>query len=182
MCPEYSPWTVEQVGAMIRERDDALGRDALAEREAALLRERMEASEAPGVPDGIECRDATIRLLESRIAELEARPVVVPDLTASDLDDAWLKSDYDLEEEQFYHAGVRDGYKIAIYRIQPIPADRVLGDGGVAVDRVELEAYRAFVDDWRDPKTRSIHDWNNSLREKAHKIDALRAQAGEVGR
>ena len=35
MCPEYNPWTVEQVGRMIQERDEALGREALADRRNA---------------------------------------------------------------------------------------------------------------------------------------------------
>ena len=65
--------------------------------------------------------------------------VVVAELTDRDLYDAWLKCDYGLEEEPIYHEGVRDGYKLVVSRIQPIPADRVLADGMVGVDREERD-------------------------------------------
>ncbi len=138
---QYAPWGSLP---MVRELLDHI--DELDERVSALLFTN-------GVLDSA-AKDAQAWLYraqtaEAKCAQLEAQrggAVVVPELTDRDLYDAWLKCDYGLEEESIYHEGVRDGHNLALSRIQSIPADRVLADGMVGVDREEVGALRSFYE------------------------------------
>ena len=91
-------------------------------------------------------KDPHMRLLRellNEIAELEARAVMVPDLTEDDAHRELLRVSpgrtYSAEQADSF----RDGYDFA--RTRAIPADRVLGDGMVAVDRAELEALQELL-------------------------------------
>ena len=57
------------------------------------------------------------------------------------------------------------------------PEERRMGPDEVAVSMDEWEALNAFLEDWRAPESRSLHDWNTSLKAKAARINALRTSA-----
>ena len=98
-----------------------------------------------------------LRELLNEIAELEARAVMVPPLpkpTGSRADAAVWGIPQDIEDVCIqagnpvlaaYQAGIRRGHAIAENGAHAIPADRVLGDGMVAVDRAELEALQELL-------------------------------------
>ena len=70
-----------------------------------------------------------LRELLNEIAELEARAVVLPELTNEDLNSYSM----DCDERD----AVEFGYNLAASRARAIPSDRVLGEGMVQVDREE---------------------------------------------
>ena len=82
----------------------------------------------------------TVRELLDHIAQLEAQRggvVVVP---------AWNRSDFDKvppewSEMQYFGAG----YELAVSRIHPVPADQVLADGMVGVDREAIKTAIGLV-------------------------------------
>ena len=74
--------------------------------------------------------------------------VVVPELTESDIDAIWR----DVEDiNDASRAMAAWAYRLAVSRIQPIPADRVLGEGMVGVDREELATLREIAGRWCPP-------------------------------
>lgn len=117
-----------------------------------------------------------VAILAREVARLREPPaVVVPELTDRDLYDTWLKCDYGLEEEPIYHEGVRDGYKLAVSRARSIPADRVLGEGMVGVDREELIALETLEKLYRGTARPS-----REMNAMVLRLDALRANQGGV--
>jgi len=66
---------------------------------------------------------------------------------------------------------------------QPLqPEERRVGPDEVVVGREEWETLNAFLEDWRDPESRSLRDWNTSLKAKAARINALRTSAQDETR
>lgn len=57
------------------------------------------------------------------------------------------------------------------------PEERRVGPDDAVVSMDEWEALNAFLEDWRAPESRSLHDWNTSLKAKAARINALRTSA-----
>ena len=119
--------------------------------------------------------------LRQRIAQLEAQrggAVVAPEL--KDSDSVWQDAAF-LGKE--YSAGLRDGFDLAVSRIQPIPADRVLTDGMVGVDRGTIlgaiEMLDLFCREYM-----GVEDVRRMAKERVDhlrgKIGALRSPKGEV--
>lgn len=93
-------------------------------------------------------------------------PVAVPELTSEWCDEIWRNAPRGVP--------VWDAIKWVIEqdrkRIHPIPADRILQDGQVAVDRNLLAEYEALYSEFRRPTSMS------RLLDSVGKIDALRAK------
>ena len=101
--------------------------------------------------------------------QTEAQAVMVPELTTEDLEWCRCECAYGNWED-----AVRAGWERLRSRLRVIPADRVLGERQVAVDREELDQL------WwiEDPR-----EWHESLEKLGAKngFDALRTQAGKDG-
>lgn len=116
--------------------------------------------------------------LRAQIAALQAVPQGV-ELTEDDVRRALMSNAIDVDVE-----GVTPRLnRIIVSRLVPTtikplqPEERRMGPDEVAVSREEWEALNAFLEDWRDPESRSLHDWNTSLKAKAARINALRTSA-----
>lgn len=129
----------------------------------------------------IEQKDEEIERLRKKIAELEARAVVVPELLAVEkfADNGshshWIIIRRDTGGAVWEEPDPDEDSRTEIpLLLQSIPADRVLGERQVAVDREKLDQL------WwiEDPR-----EWHESLEKLGAKngFDALRTQAGKDG-
>lgn len=108
------------------------------------------------------------RMVDELRAQLEAQrggAVVVAELTDKEIA-ARFWSNIPDSDEAWYKWALRDYrwvYALAVSRIQPIPADRVLADGMVGVDREELMYLHAFEKYARKHGPESIQDVAGTL-------------------
>lgn len=94
---------------------------------------------------------ADLAARDAEIADLKRGGVVVPELTDEEVDARLYASsptgpDSDEDWVRFMRRQCRWAYFLAISRLRTIPADRVLGEGCVSVDREEWEAVNEFAD------------------------------------
>ena len=122
-----------------------------------------------------------LRELLNEIAELEARAVVVPEPTGRDLQEmaAEMRIDGDLVD---FLAGAS---KVVLWyrsKIRAIPADRVLGEGMVQVDRRIIEKFTSGCGEWMPGLGRCGDQYPGGKRQLCAKCmplrDALRANQG----
>lgn len=130
--------------------------------------------------------------LRRRIEQLEAQrggAAGVPELTAGDIE-ARLDSTFgalkgEPENEQAVEWTFKDSrwaYNLAVSRIQPIPADRVLAEGMVGVDREEWEVTSALalrLANWYNGHEINRTIWPPEL-QRYRTIHSLRSAKGEV--
>ena len=82
--------------------------------------------------------------LRSRIAELEARRVVVPELTDDEIEERFQSTvnpdidGVDQDKREWCYKDCRWAYNLATSRTSAIPADRVLGEEMVAVEKTSI--------------------------------------------
>lgn len=84
---------------------------------------------------------------------VEARRVVVPELTEDDENKA--RRDWQRNSQL---GTIRFGYDLAASRARSVPADRVLGEGMVAVPREEWERLQKFERDTKETDSRDCSD------------------------
>ena len=144
--------------------------------------------------------------LKARIAELEGKAVaVVPELTENDMREEmrlWVVQPIEVRGPAWpghpqYATGFAKGYRLAASRLKSIPADRVLGEGQVTVNREALLELRAlarviaYPEAWfcRElPFNADLEAWGHDIsarmnitkRETEAFLSALRAQAKGV--
>ena len=140
---------------------------------------------------GIPETDAAI--LAREVVRLRgATSVVVPELTNSEKCKAtreWFmqpeQRDYNKNDPVVnlaFMAGMDEGYSIAISRLRAIPADRVLGEGMVQVDRRIIEKFTSGCGEWMPGLGRCGDQYPGGKRQLCAKCmplrDALRANQG----
>ena len=117
---------------------------------------------------------AEAKALRARVAELEARAVVVPEPDANSAGLVKVRSWIGAIGPVGAMVWVNPWDAMKAAGVRTIPADRVLGERQVAVDREELDQL------WwiEDPR-----EWHESLEKLGAKngFDALRTQAGKDG-
>ena len=113
-----------------------------------------------------------------------APAAVVPELTDEDIRREWaalhtgIDGDPDESALSAFEEGVKQGYSLAASRARAIPADRVLGEGMVAVDLAELEALREFHDTYTEDGEYDLDEFLQKMNSVSGKITALRASQG----
>lgn len=113
----------------------------------------------------------------------EAPAVVVPELTKAEADSLeQIAIDQSIQAYGGWDWArlIMFGYSLAASRSRAIPADRVLGEGMVAVDLAELEALREFHDAYTEDGECDLDEFLQKMNSISGKIAAIRASQGGV--
>ena len=117
---------------------------------------------------------------ETVAEEVEARRVVVPELTEEALVRAGRP--YCINDREPFQRGARWAAAFIREHSRAIPADRVLGEGMVAVDREELEALRRFAERCAQRDHQPDEHIGSAKCVACEAEDALRANQGGAAR